>query len=346
MGIDAKTKKTIGSEDGLHLNIFTKSTESKKLSPVMVYIHGGAFWGGGSHLDTYSPDFLLMSDIVLVTFNYRVGPLGFLFLNDPKLEVPGNAGLKDQQKVLKFVRENIKNFGGDPDNVTLFGHSAGGCSVSWHCVSESSRGLFHRAIIMSGCVLNQWALTPTRDWAVRLAKAVGYDGSDEDEKSLLEFLQKADPVKMIEVQKSLIRPEEFGKISFAFSPHIEPYTSANTFISERPIDLLQRSVWSNDIDILIGGTSDEGLMYLETLRDMPGFLASYQLKNVVPVEITLSSDDPIRLRFAEKLRKIYYSSSLDSTSSQENNDGCPTKDELAFCKVIFVFFFPYTFAPC
>lgn len=323
------------------MNIFTKSTEKGKLNPVMVYIHGGAFWGGGSHLDTYSPDYLMMGDIVLVTFNYRVGPLGFLYLNDPDLEVPGNAGLKDQQMVLKFVRENIKNFGGDADNVTLFGHSAGGCSVSWHCASESSKGLFHRAIIMSGCVLNQWALTPHRDWAVRLAKAIGYTGSDEDEKSLLEYLQKADPVKMIEVQKSLIRPEEFGKISFAFAPHIEPYTSAKTFISERPIDLL-RSAWSNDIDILIGGTSDEGLMYLETLRDMPGILASFQLKNAVPVEITtLSSDDPIRLRFAEKLRETYYSSSQDSSSQDGsiNNDGSPSKDELAFCKVSFFFIF-------
>lgn len=334
--MDPRTKTTIGSEDGLHLNVFTKSVDKDKLKPVMVYIHGGAFWGGSSHLDTYSPDYLLMSDIVLVTFNYRLGPLGFLYLNDPDLEVPGNAGLKDQQMVLKFVRENIMNFGGDADNVTLFGHSAGGCSVSWHCVSESSRGLFHRAIIMSGCILNQWGLTPHRDWAARLAKAIGYAGNEEDEKSLLEYLQKADPVKMIEVQKSLIRAEEFGKISFAFAPHIEPYTSSNTLISDRPIDLL-RSAWSNEIDVLIGGTSDEGLMYLETLRSMPGLLASFQLKNVVPVEITtLSSDDPIRLRFAEKLRETYYSSSQDDSSSQDGRevDGGPSNDELAFCKVI------------
>lgn len=316
------------------MNVFTKSIKPKKLYPVLVYIHGGAFCGGNVELENCGPDYLMMADIVLVTFNYRVGPLGFLYLNDPKLEVPGNAGLKDQAMLLKFVKKNIQNFGGDPSNVTLFGHSAGGCSVSWHCVSEQSKGLFQRAIIMSGCVMNQWALTPHRDWAVRLAKAIGYVGSDEDEKSLLEFLQTADPVNMIEVQRSLIRPDEFGKITFAFSPHVEPYTSTtNTFISKLPIDLI-RSAWSNDIDVLIGGTSDEGLMYLETLRESPNILAIFQLKNMVPIEITnLSADDPIRLLFAEKLRETYYSSLEDSSRTSNKSDGSPSKDELAFCKV-------------
>jgi carboxylesterase type B len=267
-----------------------------------------------------------MSDVVLVTFNYRVGPHGFLYLNDKSLEAPGNAGLKDQLMVMKFVKENIKNFGGDSDNITLFGHSAGGASVSWHCVSERSKGLFHRAIIMSGCVMNQWAFTPHRDWALRLAKACGYEGNQEDERDVLEFLQNTDPSKMVQVQRSILRPEEFGKIAFAFAPHVEPYTSNETFISRHPIDLV-RSAWTNDIDILIGGTSDEGLMYLETLRDMPNLLPSLKLENLLPAEVgDLSSDDPIRLRFAEKLLQTYYSSSAGISD--------PKKDELAFCKVI------------
>lgn len=288
----------------------------------MVYIHGGAFYGGSSSLDIYSPDFLLMADIVLVTFNYRLGPLGFLSLNDQSLNIPGNAGLKDQLMVLKFVRDNITSFGGDPKNITLFGHSAGGSSVSWHCYSEISRDLFHRAIIMSGCALNLWSLIPAKEWAKRLAAALGYVGN-ENEKDILEFLKSSDPHKMVEVQRSLIRQDEFGKIAFAFAPHIEPYVTKDTFISKNPLDLV-RTAWSNNIDILIGGTSDEGLMYLKVLRQMPAILASLKLKNMVPVDVTeLSSDDPIRLHFAEKLQQTYYSSS--STD--------PTKDELAFCKV-------------
>jgi cholinesterase len=329
----------VGIENGLHLNIFTKNISPSKLYPTMVYIHGGAFCGGGSHLDNYSPDYLLMSDIVLVTFNYRLGPMGFLHLKDSQLGVPGNAGLKDQLMVLKFVKENIENFGGDPNNVTLFGHSAGGASVSWHCISEKSRNFFHRAIIMSGCVLNLWAFTPQRDWAYRLAKALGYEGNKEDEENLLQFLQKADAAKMIEVQRVILRRDEFGKISFPFAPHIEPFSSPDTFISQPPIDLV-RSAWSNEIDILIGGTSDEGLMYLETLRDMPNIIASLALENMVPPDVMgLSQDDPIRLQFAEKLRENYYSSLEDSNGNGSQDYSRPSKDELAFCKVIIRFLF-------
>ncbi len=293
----------------------------------MVYIHGGAFLSGGSSLDIYGPDYLLMSDVVIVTFNYRVGPLGFLYLNDKSLNVPGNAGLKDQLMVLKFVKENIKNFGGDCENVTLFGHSAGGGSVNYHCLSERSKGLFHKAIIMSGSVLCPWALAPQRDWAQRLAKLCGFEGNQDDEKEILEFLQNIEASKMIKVQRAVIRPEEIGKVSYAFAPHVESYTSNDTFISHHPLDLV-RSAWSNEIDILIGGTSDEGLMFIETMRDFPNLLPSLKLENLLPAEVgNFSSDDPVRLSFARKLLQTYYSSSAAGISD-------PNKDELAFCKVI------------
>jgi cholinesterase len=289
---------------------------------VLVYIHGGAYYGGNSSLERYSPDYLFMADVVVVTFNYRVGPLGFLYLNNKELNVPGNAALKDQLMVLKFVKENICNFGGDSNNITLCGHSAGAGSVSWHCISEKSKNLFNKAIIMSGSVLCPWALTPPRDWAVRLARAIGYTESDK-EANVLEFLQSADPIKMIEVQRKLIRADEFGKIVLAFVPHIEPYVTANTFISEKPIDLI-RKAWSNNIDVLIGGTADEGLMFLHSIRDMPSLLATHKLENMVPHDVSeLSIDDPIRLEIAEKLQQTYYSSSSSD----------PTKDELGYCKV-------------
>lgn len=323
LSIDEFQKSLVGSEDCLYLNIFTKDVRPKNPYPVIVYIHGGAFRSGSSSLSLYKPDYLLMADVLVVTFNYRVGPLGFLYLDDSKLNVPGNAGLKDQLMTLNFVKDNIKSFGGDPDNITLMGHSAGGGSVSWHCLSDISRNLFARAIIMSGSALNTWAITPKREWALRLAKALGYDGNDCDEGYILDFLQNADPVKMIEEQKRLIRPEESGKITFPFAPHIEPYVTSNTFIAKHPIDLV-KTAWSNEIDILIGGTSDEGLMYLQVIREIPNFLASLKLKNMVPEDVTeLSDDDPIRLHFAEKLQQTYYSSSCRDS----------TKDELAFCKL-------------
>src|SRR5690349_2228857 len=194
--MNSMLKKVTGSEDCLFLNIFTKDASPAKLQPVMIFIHGGAFHSGSSSTKAYAPDYLLMADVVVVTINYRLGAFGFLSLKDESLEVPGNAGLKDQLMAMKFVKKNIENFGGDPNNITLFGQSAGGSSVSFHCVSEQSKGLFNRAIIMSGCVLNDWSITPQLQWPERLARKLGYEGNNE-EKNVYEFLQKADPVKIV-----------------------------------------------------------------------------------------------------------------------------------------------------
>lgn len=313
-------KKITGSEDSLVLNIFTKNLKPEKPAPVMIYIYGGAFQHGSSTTNFYGPDFLLMANVVVVTFNYRIGALGFLCLKDEKLNVPGNAGLKDQLLAMKFVKSNIRNFGGDPDNITLFGQSAGGASVSWHCVSETSKGLFNRAIVMSGCVMNNWSLTPHKDWANRLARKLGYEGS-EDESEILEFLQSVDPAMIVEHQKSVLNRDEMGKVAFPFAPHVEHYKTENTLITSQPIDAI-RTAWSNDIDILIGGTSDEGLMYLDDLRQNPMVMARFKLENIMPLEVGLPPDHPAAVEFAEGLRRIYYPTPND-----------PTKDEMTYCKV-------------
>lgn len=285
----------------------------------MIYIHGGAFQSGSNTTKAYGPDYLLMADVVVVTINYRLGALGFLCLNDKNLNVPGNAGLNDQLMAMKFVKSNIHHFGGDPNNITLFGQSAGGSSVSWHCASERSKGYFHKAIIMSGCILNSWSLTPHRDWANRLAKKLGFAGNEEDEIEILTFLQKADPVKIVEMQNTLTKPEE--RIAFCFAPHIENYSTDVTSTKTDPVELL-RSAWSNDIDIFVGGTSDEGLMNLSSIKDNPAVLKNFKLQSVLPPEIGSDSDNPKVIEFVESLRKIYYPTSND-----------PTNDELAFCKV-------------
>lgn len=109
----------------------------------MVWFHGGGFHMGSGDTDLYGPDYLLEpaaadEGVVLVTLNYRLGPLGFLSV--PAAGVPGNAGLKDQAAALRWVRDNIAVFGGDPDRVTIFGESAGGTSVQMHMLSPVSRG--------------------------------------------------------------------------------------------------------------------------------------------------------------------------------------------------------------
>ena len=143
-------------EDCLSLNIWAPVTEKSgpDLFPVMVWIHGGAFSTGGGSAPIFDGTALARKGVVLVTFNYRLNVLGFLahpeLSAQSPLGVSGNYGLLDQICALQWVRTNIRAFGGNPDNVTLFGESAGGASVAALMSSPLVAGLFHRAIVQSG----------------------------------------------------------------------------------------------------------------------------------------------------------------------------------------------------
>jgi para-nitrobenzyl esterase len=141
------------SEDCLFLNVWTTQAGTEARQPVMVWIHGGGFSVGWSNQSAFEGSEFAKRGIVLVTINYRVGPLGFLahpaLSAESERNVSGNYGLLDQIAALKWVRTNIEAFGGDPDNVTIFGESAGGSSVEALCVSPLAKGLFHRAILQS-----------------------------------------------------------------------------------------------------------------------------------------------------------------------------------------------------
>lgn len=104
----------------------------------MVRIHGGGFLVGSSNFTYYGPNYLLDREIILVSINYRLGILGFFATKDSV--VPGNFGLKDQVLALKWIKRNIKYFGGDANRVTLFGESAGGACVGFHAISDASNG--------------------------------------------------------------------------------------------------------------------------------------------------------------------------------------------------------------
>jgi cholinesterase len=107
----------------------------------------------------------MQKDVVIVTFQYRMGAFGFLSLDDPSLNIPGNAQFRDQIFALNWIKRNIGNFGGDPGNVTLFGESWGGIAASYHLASEKSKGLFHKAILMSGTALHGLcSMVPRRKW--------------------------------------------------------------------------------------------------------------------------------------------------------------------------------------
>ncbi|GAB1602532.1 cholinesterase 1-like [Argonauta hians] len=147
------------SEDCLYLNIWapTKPRNPGSNLTTMVWIHGGAFLLGSSSLKLHNGRWLAASENVIVaSFNYRLGVFGFLLLDDER--APGNMGLMDQILAIKWIRDNIASFGGDPNKLTLFGESAGSMSVSLHVVSPLSRNLFNNAIMMSGTYSARWGL--------------------------------------------------------------------------------------------------------------------------------------------------------------------------------------------
>uniref|UniRef100_A0A182XC52 Carboxylic ester hydrolase n=1 Tax=Anopheles quadriannulatus TaxID=34691 RepID=A0A182XC52_ANOQN len=148
----------IGSEDCLFANIYTprvkESTEAAAY-PVLVFVHGGSYAVGHGEKDINGADLLIDSGVVVVTFNYRLNVLGFLKTN--KFNISGNFGLKDQTTLLRWVQRYIGNFGGDPAQVTLLGHSAGAGSVTHHLYIPQSKDLFHRMIVLSGSLLASWS---------------------------------------------------------------------------------------------------------------------------------------------------------------------------------------------
>ena len=141
------------SEDCLFLNVFAPSTAREgDALPVIVYIHGGGFTGGCGHEKHFDGPVWPEKGVIGVTVNYRLGPMGFVCLPELKEEAgfTGNYGLYDQMTAIRWVRDNIASFGGDPENITIMGQSAGAMSVQQHCLSPLTDGLFQKAVMSSG----------------------------------------------------------------------------------------------------------------------------------------------------------------------------------------------------
>ena len=147
------------SEDCLFLNIFTSETaKAGDKLPVIVSIHGGSFTGGCGHEKQFDGPNWPNKGVIGVTLNYRLGPLGFLCLPELEKEAgkTGNYGLYDQLVALRWVKDNIASFGGDPDNITIMGQSAGAMSIQLHCLSPMAEGLFQQAVMCSGSGVSRW----------------------------------------------------------------------------------------------------------------------------------------------------------------------------------------------
>jgi para-nitrobenzyl esterase len=162
------------TEDCLYLNVFAPVKTTKALLPVMVWLYGGGLFSGESN-DYDGSKLARDGGVIVVTPNFRVGVLGFF--SHPAIDTEGHAyanyGIMDQQFALKWVKSNIAHFGGDPNNVTIFGQSGGAVSVQANLESPTAAGLFQRAIVESGLRITTYKPEVARDNALDFAKAVG-----------------------------------------------------------------------------------------------------------------------------------------------------------------------------
>ena len=244
-GADRAAKLPPMSEDCLSLNIWSPGADHER-RPVMVWIHGGAFTLGSASDPWYDgTSFAVTHHIVVVTLNYRLGILGFVSLKDLAGEdaaYTGNCGLLDQIAALEWVRENIAAFGGDPDQVTVMGESAGAISIGTLLGMPAAHGLFQRAILQSGAGSDM----TTRSRATKVAQALLAKLGLET--SQLAALADVPLEALLKIQPELGR--EFGSVQ-AFSPMIDGDT-----LPQHPSAMIAQGSAAN-VAILAGTNRDE-----------------------------------------------------------------------------------------
>lgn len=266
----------------------------------MVFIHGGGFlFGNGTDSTKHGPEFLIEKDVVVVSLNYRVGILGFLALG--LKEAPGNMGLRDQALALRWVKKNIGNFGGDANNVTIFGISAGGASVEYLLLSPLAAGSFHKAIAQSGSSLLPWAQNSNiKQLASKIPAQRGKTITDDVK--LLEYLKDLPINELIMSSVAVVFSEKFkGGIYFGFVPTVEKANGWEPFIGKSTFNTLSNGDFTK-VPYMSGICTREGLLTVPLNKPVLDDLV--REKNFVD-HFPFDLDDNERADVEAKLKSIY-----------------------------------------
>jgi para-nitrobenzyl esterase len=258
-------------EDCQVLNVFTPSVDADAARPVMVWIHGGGYTSGSGRSPYYNATRLVLEgDVVVVTVNYRLGALGFLYLDHLAGDLTGSGvnGLRDQIEALRWVRDNIAGFGGDPRRVTVFGESAGAMSIGTLLAAPEARGLFHGAILQSGAAEH----VHTPDTAMRVTEEVLGQleiGPGEIERLLdvpVEALTAAQEAAITTIATSRPDPRRPGSgyLQLPFQPVID-----GGLLTRHPLDAV-RDGSAAGVPLIVGTTRDEWNLFAinDTLGDI------------------------------------------------------------------------------
>ncbi|KAK8766042.1 hypothetical protein V5799_007175 [Amblyomma americanum] len=305
---------TKNSEDCLYLNVRKPAAECNDTTcdtklPVVVFIHGGTFQWSDSGLFMHDgSNFAALTDTIFINFNYRLNVFGFLSAGNA--EVAGNWALWDQNLALRWVQRNVKKFGGDPTEVTIIGHSAGGIAAGFHAISPEASGLFKRMILQSGSPINVVASLSARsvESVMTLGSDLACDGvRDRKLGVVMECLRG--------VNKSLLLGQLSG-VDLRKSFHGPVYGDGYL-----PKDPLLLSTWKDRImseQIMIGTTFNEGSIFLyNAMKLVP------QLRDLLKddyrstITVAISTTMGIPLRASKTIVKAYFTDSKTEHSEDE-----------------------------
>lgn len=289
------------SEDCLYLNVWTAAENPDERLPVMVWIHGGAFNFGSGSQPEYNGKNLARKGVVVVTINYRLGPLGFLvhplLSKESAHNASGNYGLLDQIAALKWVQKNIAAFGGNPDRVTIFGQSAGSRSVTLLMISPLSAGLFHRVIAESGGpIIGSEYLNPVFNGNManvskmgqRLTSKLGCDKA-EDVLAAMRAKSAQEIVAAADCNTSVF---DYEGLFFApvFDGWVLPKDPLAAYSSGK----------QHDVPIIVGSTRNEGNLYLADETD----LSVEKYKSFLEARFAENSGKALKMFPAQKAKDV------------------------------------------
>lgn len=284
-------------EDCLIANIHVPNTEETNL-PVLVVVHGGAYFIGFGHM--WSPRRIAgTKKVITVTFNYRLGVHGFLCLGTP--DVPGNAGMKDQVALLRWVRDNIANFGGNPNDVTISGFSAGSSSVDLLMIARPSQGLFNKVIPESGSNVASWSAhaDPIKS-AKEYARVLNL--ANVDDLNALEEFYKTQPYDTL---NSVDETNQYNGDLY-FSPCIENDLGEEMFLHESPVNIIQSESFRK-VPLLYGFTDMEGLLRIDQYDDWFDAMND-NFSEFLPADLEFE-DENEKKRVAQSVKEFYFGNS-------------------------------------
>ncbi|ODM99920.1 Venom carboxylesterase-6 [Orchesella cincta] len=320
-------QRYVGIEECLTLDIYTPKLDGRL--PVAFWIHPGGFQIGTGA--AFEGKYFADASVVLVTINYRLGAFGFLNTEDG--QVLGNMGLFTASTNYDYTRihrpKNVRNFGGDPTKVLLFGDSSGGASVHYHMLSSRSTGLFATGYSHSGSVLNPWAFQRnSRKNALLLAEYAGC-GESKARTSLLdvECLRTKTAKELAQAQLKLkILPYQFDVLNMVFCPSVETTPDNDSFLSDSPYNIIANNEVKNRVPWLVSVAKEEGLFWTTPFLDNKRLTQKINEEwDLVAPKVFLYDDErlsePEKVAKSQKIKEFYLKDKeINSTTRKEVSD--------------------------